>query len=119
MVPRRRGPRAAPRTRGVYGDSMILAVYIFSQSATGEVSSAYFRKLVNLGVGEVQIFANGPNARLCRNTLTVQTCGPQALVKKPAIREVAGRRAVQKPAYVALSDFMLPHTRKGATGLYT
>ena len=30
---------------GPYGDSMILAKCIFSQSATGEVSSAYFRKL--------------------------------------------------------------------------
>ena len=30
---------------GLYGDSMILAECIFSQSATGEVSSAYFRKL--------------------------------------------------------------------------
>ena len=44
-----------------YGDSMILAVCIFSQSATGEVSCAYFCKLTILGVGAVQIFANGPN----------------------------------------------------------
>ena len=57
----------------LYGDSMILAECIFSQFATGEVSSAYFRKLAISGWG-VQIFArNGPNARLsmCRNTLTV------------------------------------------------
>ena len=30
---------------GIVADSMILAECIFSQSATGEVSSAYFRKL--------------------------------------------------------------------------
>ena len=52
------------RVRGaplLYGDGMILAVCIFSQSATGEVSCAYFCKLTILGVGAVQIFANGPN----------------------------------------------------------
>ena len=33
----------------VYGDSMILAVCIFSQSATGEVSCAYFRRYLGVG----------------------------------------------------------------------
>ena len=33
----------------LYGDSMILAECIFSQFATGEVSSAYFRKLAISG----------------------------------------------------------------------
>ena len=36
---------------GAYGDSMILAKCIFSQSATGEVSSAYFRKLADISRG--------------------------------------------------------------------
>ena len=45
---------------GTYGDSMILAVCIFSQSTTGEVSSAYFRKLADFSGWGVQIFANGP-----------------------------------------------------------
>ena len=68
----------------------------------------------------VQIFANGPNTRLCRNTLTVQTCGPQALVKSPQSERSQAEGLFKSPAaYVALSDFMLPHTRKGATGLYT
>ena len=38
---------------------MILAECIFSQSATGEVSSAYFRKLDHLSGWGVQIFAEG------------------------------------------------------------
>ena len=43
----------------LYGESMILAECIFSQSATGEVSSAYFRKLDHLSGWGVQIFAEG------------------------------------------------------------
>ena len=34
-----------------YGDSMILAERIFSQSAPGEVSGAYFRGLADFGEG--------------------------------------------------------------------
>ena len=103
---------------------MIWAGCIFSQSATGEVSSAYFRKLAISRGGECKFSQMGPTATrayLCRNTLTVQTCGPQALVKSPQSErsQAEGLFIVQKPAYVALSDFMLPHTRKGATGLYT
>ena len=41
--------RGSKRVLLVYGDSMILAVCIFSQSATGEVSCAYFRKLAIQG----------------------------------------------------------------------
>ena len=65
----------------LYGDSMILAVCIFSQSATGEVSCAYFRKLAISRGGECKFSQTGPNARLCpySNTLTVRTCGPQAI----------------------------------------
>ena len=37
---------------------MILAKCIFSQSATGELSSAYFRKLADISGWGVQIFAN-------------------------------------------------------------
>ena len=48
----------------VYGDSMISAECIFSQSAPGEVSSAYFRKLAHISGGGVQIFATVPNAHL-------------------------------------------------------
>ena len=49
----------------VYGDSMILAVCIFSQSATGEVSSAYFRKLAISRGGESKFSQTGPtNTRL-------------------------------------------------------
>ena len=62
----RGGPRLRRRAgaeRGgagpVYGDGMILAECIFSQSATGEVSSAYFRKLDHLSGWGVQIFAEG------------------------------------------------------------
>ena len=65
----------------IYGDSMIWAGCIFSQSATGEVSSAYFRKLAISRGGECKFSQTGPNARLCpySNTLTVRTCGPQAI----------------------------------------
>ena len=42
-----------------YGDSMILAVCIFSQSATGEVSCAYFRRY--LGVGSANFRKRAPN----------------------------------------------------------
>ena len=104
----------------IRGYSMILAECIFSQSATGEVSSAYFRKLAISPGGESANFRKrAENARLCRNTLTVQTCGPHpSTSKKPAIREVAGRRAVQKPGslWLCRSDFMLPHTVGRATG---
>ena len=84
--------RVTPDTR-LYGDSMIWAGCIFSQSATGEVSSAYFRKLAisRFSGWGVQIFANGPNARLCRDTLTraQPDMRPASTSKKPAIR---GRR---------------------------
>ena len=70
---------------------MIWAGCIFSQSATGEVSSAYFRKLAISRGGECKFSQMGPTrAYLCRNTLTVQTCGPQALVKRA--RNQRGRR---------------------------
>ena len=85
---------------------MILAEFIFSQSAPDEVSSAYFRKLAIWGCG-VHFFANGPNQRavarpyLCRKPVTHLTVQPDmrpaSTSKKPTIREVAGRRAVQKP----------------------
>ena len=99
----------------LYGDSMILAECIFSQSATrtGEVSGAYFRKLAISGFWGCgvlinhfrQIFANGPNQRAVARPygyavthLTVQPdMRPASTSKKPTIREVAGRRAVQKP----------------------
>ena len=44
------------RVPQIYGDSMILAECIFSQSATGEVSSAYFRKFAISGGVASQIF---------------------------------------------------------------
>ena len=44
----------------LYGDSMILAECIFSQSATGEVSSAYFRKLAISRGGECKFSQTGP-----------------------------------------------------------
>ena len=45
-----------------HGDSMILAECIFSQSATGEVSSAYFRKLaISPEVGCANFRKRGPN----------------------------------------------------------
>ena len=48
----------------LYGDSMILAECIFSQSATGELSSAYFRKLAISRGGECKFSQTGPtNAR--------------------------------------------------------
>ena len=56
--------RGSKRVRLVYGDSMILAVCIFSQSATGEVSCAYFRKLAISRGGECKFSQTGPNARL-------------------------------------------------------
>ena len=41
---------------------MILAKCIFSQSATGKVSSAYFRKLaISLGVGSANFRKRAPN----------------------------------------------------------
>ena len=52
-----------------YGDSMILAVCIFSQSATGEVSSAYFRKLAISRGGECKFSQTGPTRAYARNTL--------------------------------------------------
>ena len=88
---------------------MILAECIFSQSATGEVSSAYFRKLAISRGGECKFSQMGPTrAYLCRNTLTVQTCGPQALVKSPQSERSQAEGLFKSPAaYVALSDFML------------
>ena len=59
----RRGANvAACAVSAVYGDSMILAECIFSQSATGEVSSAYFRKLAipYLGVGSANFRKRAP-----------------------------------------------------------
>ena len=58
---------------------MILAECIFSQSATGEVSSAYFRKLATpyLGVGSANFRKLAPSARpyLCSVThLTHAAC---------------------------------------------
>ena len=70
---------------------MILVKCIFSQSATGEVSSAYFRKLVisRFSGWGVQIFANEPNARLCRDTLTrgQPDMRPASTSKKPEEEE--------------------------------
>ena len=88
------------RVRGaplLYGDGMILAVCIFSQSATGEVSSAYFRKLAISRGGKCKFSQTGQTRAYARNTLTVQTCGPQALVKSPqSEREVASDAAATK-----------------------
>ena len=55
-----RGSRCSLRS---YGDSMILAKCIFSQSATGEVSSAYFRKLAISRGGECKFSQTGPQRR--------------------------------------------------------
>ena len=44
----------------------------------------------------MQIFANGPNARLCRNTLTVQTCGPQAIDRRVTRKRRRNRKRRRK-----------------------
>ena len=65
-----------------------------------------------LGVGSANFRKRAQRAPICRNTLTVQTCGPQALVKSPQSERSQAEGLFKSPAAYG-SDFMLPHTRKG------
>ena len=94
---------------------MIWAGCMFSQSATGEVSSAYFRKLAHILRGVCKFSQMGQTrAYLCRNTLTVQTCGPQALVKSPQSergRRPKGCSKARQPMWLCLTSCCRTGTR--------
>ena len=66
---------------------MILAVCIFSQSATGEVSCAYFRKLAISRGGECKFSQTGPTRAYARNTLTVPDMRPASTSKRKRSEE--------------------------------
>ena len=85
----------------LYGDSTILAVCIFSQSATGEVfpvhifaswpylgvGCANFRKRAQRAVARLPIYVLVVCMRYAEHAKTVQTCGPRPASYRRATRK--------------------------------